>query len=110
MKTYRPGAMLGGVRKAFASKGDDATFSRFVKVKAGEIGFAVATVKRLFDNRFAIRWSNNASEDEWSTRTTVEPFTASDAFQCPEQVGLVDGCGKCGLCWNTKKNVAFISH
>lgn len=74
-----------------------------------DIGFAVNVVKGLFEHRFAIRWSNNAAEDEWSTRTVVEAF-ASDAIQCPEQIGASDGCGKCGLCWNTNKNVAFINH
>lgn len=74
------------------------------------IGFAIGVVKGLFGERFAIRWSNHAASDEWSTRTVVEPFSAPDAVQCPEQVGLVDGCGKCGLCWNTKKNIAFTAH
>lgn len=77
---------------------------------ASEVGFAIGTVKRLFNERFAVRWSNKADEDEWSTRTVIEPFSAPDAVQCPEQVGLVDGCGKCGLCWNTKKNIAFTAH
>ncbi len=74
------------------------------------IGFAIGVVKELFGERFAVRWSNNPDEDEWSTRTVVEPFSAPDAIQCPEQIGATDGCGKCGLCWNTKKNIAFTAH
>lgn len=87
-----------------------AVFGYTAHEPTSEVGFAVGVVKRLFDNRFAVRWSNDASEDEWSTRTVVEAFSAPDAIQCPEQVGATDGCGKCGLCWNTKKNIAFTAH
>lgn len=126
-------ARLSSTRKAFASKGDDVTFSRFVKLKPGEVdpdakpkkrataskrqwklpGMANPSIeagRSIFHRNGVVRWSNKADEDEWSTRTVVEPFSAPDAVQCPEQVGLVDGCGKCGLCWNTKKNIAFTAH
>lgn len=33
-----------------------------------------------------------------------------DAIPCPEQTGKVDNCGKCGLCWRTKRNIAFELH
>lgn len=75
-----------------------------------DIGFAVGTVKRLFEDRFAIRWSNQEDEETWSTRTVVEPIAAPGTFLCPEQTGKVDGCGKCGACWSTAKNVSFIQH
>lgn len=75
-----------------------------------DIGFAVATVKRLFGPRFAIRWSDG-EDDEDATRSIMrEEDCPPGAFVCPEQTGRVDGCGKCGLCWNTTKNVAFIEH
>lgn len=75
-----------------------------------DIGFAIGTVKRLFERRFAIRWSNQLGEEEWSTRTVVDPVAPFGTFLCPEQTGKVDGCGKCGACWSTPKNVAFIQH
>ena len=57
-----------------------------------------------------MRWSDGG----WGRDCTVslrpgDPKPA-DAFVCPEQTGRVDGCGKCGLCWNKDKNVAFIEH
>lgn len=74
------------------------------------IGHSIAGVKRRFGARFAIRWSDGGR----SRDCTVSIHRASDkphgAFVCPEQTGLVDGCGKCGLCWNTDKNVAFVEH
>ncbi len=87
-----------------------AVFGYTARSPNDNIGFAVGTVKRLFNERFAVRWSNDEDEAEWSTRTVIEAGSHPTAIQCPEQVGLVDGCGKCGLCWNTKKNIAFTEH
>lgn len=74
------------------------------------IGKIIQEVRNLFGFRFSIRVSNDSSSSLWSTRTTVQSFTSKDAIQCPEQVGLTAGCGKCGLCWNTDRNIAFIQH
>ena len=51
---------------------------------------------------------------EATTGSTVSIVNAEDcppgAFVCPEQTGQFDACGKCGACWSTLKNVAFIAH
>ena len=81
--------------------------------RKSDIGSAVANVKELFEHRFAIRWSNKDDEGEWSTRTYMTDASNLDAIPCPEQhwsKGGSFGCGKCGLCWNTKKNIAFSEH
>jgi integrase/recombinase XerD len=33
-----------------------------------------------------------------------------DAILCPEQVGKTESCSTCGLCWHTKRRIAFIQH
>lgn len=60
--------------------------------------------------RAMIRFSNGGL----STRCTVPIVDAVDcppgAFVCPEQTGQFEACGKCGACWSTLKNVAFMAH
>ncbi len=74
------------------------------------IGLAIEKIRKSFGFRFSIRVSNDESSSQWATRTTVHPFNSKEAIQCPEQIGLTDGCGKCGLCWNTNRNIAFMQH
>lgn len=73
------------------------------------VGRAIAEAKARHGQRFAIRWSNGGGG-----RDCTVPIQAVDApvnaIVCPEQTGRVDGCGKCGLCWGTQKNIAFIEH
>ena len=75
-----------------------------------EIGSAVMELVDLFPGRAMIRFSNGGLRD----RCTVPIVNAEDcppgAFVCPEQTGQFDACGKCGACWSTLKNVAFIAH
>lgn len=74
------------------------------------IGKAIEKIREQFGFRFSIRVSNDSSMTNWSTRTVVEPFTDRQSIQCPEQINASAGCGKCGLCWNTDRNIAFIQH
>lgn len=73
------------------------------------VGRAIAAAKARHGQRFAIRWSNGGGE-----RDCTVPIQAVDApvnvIVCPEQTGRVDGCGKCGLCWGTTRNIAFVEH
>lgn len=87
-----------------------AVYGYTARLPGTPIGDAVAAVRGYFGNRFAVRTSNDPKSADWSTRTVIQPFSAPDAIQCPEQIGAVDGCGKCGLCWNTKRNIAFTEH
>lgn len=74
------------------------------------IGIRISTVIDLHPGRFMLRFSNGGLR----TRSTVPIVRAEDrppgAFVCPEQTGQFDACGKCGACWATLKNVAFIEH
>lgn len=66
-------------------------------------------VRRRWD-RFAIRFSN-APVDECSTVSIEHPFQKpSDAVICPQQLGKTASCSTCGLCWQSKKRIAFIQH
>jgi len=74
------------------------------------IGWAVNELINAWPGRAMIRFSDGG----YATRSTVPIVDAADcppgAFVCPEQTGKVDGCGKCGICWSTLKNVAFMAH
>jgi hypothetical protein len=70
-------------------------------------------VERLIDThpgRAMMRFSNGGLP----SRSTVSIVAAEDcppgAFVCPEQTGQFEACGKCGACWSTLKNVAFLAH
>lgn len=77
--------------------------------RTSDIGRAVEAAQREHGRRFAVRWSNGTDEQDCAV-----PIRAVDeavnAIVCPEQTGLVDGCGKCGLCWGTRRNIAFLEH
>lgn len=75
-----------------------------------EIGRAVAKGVDLTPGRFMVRFSNGGT----AVGSTVPLVNAEDcppgAFVCPEQTGQFEACGKCGACWSTLKNVAFLQH
>lgn len=74
------------------------------------IGWTISGLIEDFPGRAMIRYSNGGT----AVGSTVPIVNAEDcppgAFVCPEQTGQFDGCGKCGACWSTLKNVAFIAH
>lgn len=74
------------------------------------IGAAVDQMVDLFPGRAMMRFSNGG----YRSRSTVPIVNAVDcppgAFVCPEQTGQFEACGKCGACWTTLKNVAFMAH
>lgn len=66
-------------------------------------------VQRRWD-RFAIRFSN-APVDECSTVSIEHPFQKpADAIICPQQLGKTPSCSTCGLCWQTRRRIAFVQH
>ena len=69
----------------------------------------VDLVLREWD-RFAIRFSD-APSDECSTASIEHPKqNPPDAIICPAQTGKTESCGTCGLCWHTKRRIAFLTH
>lgn len=60
--------------------------------------------------RFAIRFSN-APVDEDSTVSIEHPVQKpADAIICPAQLGKTESCGTCGLCWHSRRRIAFLQH
>lgn len=74
-----------------------------------DIGKAVARAKDRYGDRFAIRWSNGGGAVD-CTVPVQSVDEAVNAIVCPEQIDRVDGCGKCALCWGTRRNIAFLEH
>jgi hypothetical protein len=69
----------------------------------------VDLVRRKWD-RFAIRFSN-APVDECSTVSIEHPFQKpSDAIICPQQLGQTSSYSTCGLCWQSRRRIAFVQH
>lgn len=75
-----------------------------------EIGAAINKLIDSFPGRAMMRFSNGRGSD----RSAIPIETAADcppgAFVCPEQTEQFEACGKCGACWSTLKNVAFLAH
>lgn len=69
----------------------------------------VALTMRRWE-RFAMRFSD-APIDECATVSIEHPVQApGDAIVCPEQMGKTESCSTCGLCWQSKRRVAFLQH
>lgn len=74
------------------------------------IGMAIAAAKEEWGDRFAIRWSDGDQDTDCTVSLKHADEKPDNAFICPEQTWKTAGCGTCGLCWNTTKNVAFLEH
>jgi hypothetical protein len=72
----------------------------------------VALVERQW-GRFAMRFSNAPVPFATPATITVEhPFQVPDdgTILCPEQVGKTESCSTCGLCWQSRRRLAFLQH
>lgn len=68
--------------------------------RTGEIGEAIA--KHLQNDRAWIRFSDRGGD--------MSANVGGEGIVCPEQSGKTQSCLTCGLCWSTKKAIAFIEH
>jgi hypothetical protein len=71
-----------------------------------------AAVQRLCENRWE-RFSIRTSGAQKGTRTLVIDNVEDcppNAIVCPAQTGKTRSCGTCGLCWHSKRPVAFLRH
>lgn len=74
------------------------------------IARSLATLVKQYWPRFAVRFSDGAT-DHWTTVSIEYPGHApAGAIVCPEQLGQTESCSTCGLCWTTDKPIAFITH
>lgn len=74
------------------------------------IGWTLHHLRMEWGYRAMIRMSN-APYPVMSTVTIGTPESRPEnAFICPEQTRQTQCCATCGLCWSTRKNVAFLEH
>jgi hypothetical protein len=79
---------------------------------SGPIGALLRAASDRHWDRFAIRTSNGP-HPERATRTLYQHPdgpVAGDAVVCPAQTGATACCATCGLCWQTRRNIAFLAH
>lgn len=81
-----------------------------------DIGRQIDRTKQIWGDRFAIRWSDGGAEQDCTISVHSRTERVPGAFVCPEQQNLCNSkgqavvCATCGLCWSTRKNVAFMDH
>jgi hypothetical protein len=81
-----------------------------------EIGFVLRQLVERHWPRFAVRISTDARTPApgWPRAVTVaagpDRRTIGDAVVCPAQTGRTNCCATCGLCWSTRRDIAFLLH
>jgi hypothetical protein len=66
-------------------------------------------IARRWD-RFAVRFSGATSSQDSSIVIRKPRHAPVGSIICPEQVGKTESCSTCGLCWATRKRIAFLRH
>jgi hypothetical protein len=88
-----------------------ALYGYTARLSGTTIGWMVHEMNVAFGARCMIRFSNDPRMPLMSTRSIGRADSApAGVIVCPEQTGRVLGCDYCGLCWGTRKNIAFIEH
>jgi len=86
--------------------------------KTGPIGDAIEKLYHDFFGRFVIRNSDDSMRKElrlspyWTAKGSKRPSAnyEGSGVVCPQQTGKSNSCADCGLCMNTKTDIAFIGH
>ncbi len=73
-----------------------------------EIGRAIQAVRKLWPERFRIRFSG--ARTGFRTKVIDHEREAGSAIICPVETGASKNCGACSLCWASDKPVAFLRH
>lgn len=73
------------------------------------IGKLIYTAAMARWSRFAIRFSGE-NWREMASPTVDQGVKHAVAITCPVQLDRTECCGTCGLCWATRKSVAFEQH
>lgn len=87
-----------------------AVFGYTAWLKDTDIGAAVDALIDKHPGRAMIHFSNGGYQDRSTVPIVNEADCPPGAFVCPEQTEQFEACGKCGACWSTLKNVAFLAH
>ena len=70
------------------------------------IGALIADARNRLWDRFAVRTSNGAI----GPRAVVLDKPQAGIITCPAQTSKTECCGTCGLCWGTRRDIAFLHH
>lgn len=73
-----------------------------------EIGDRLAEVREKLWDRFAVRQSG--SLDDYGAGVFAGEAPPRGAIVCPAQSAKTECCATCGLCWSTKRPIAFMEH
>jgi hypothetical protein len=75
------------------------------------IAQAILSLRIKYKKRFSIRYSNDLKQEFSANSEELQTPQKDKSIQCPEQIGLTDSCGTCGLCWEQpKRQVIFKTH
>lgn len=77
-----------------------------------EIGAAIAKLRYARWDRFAVRTSGGPKGEPRAvvlSRVVAGPIH-DDMIVCPAQTGKTACCSTCGLCWGTRRDIAFLPH
>jgi hypothetical protein len=72
-----------------------------------EIGAALWQLAGNQWDRFAVRFSGMRGE---MMASQLVPDNHPQAIQCPAQTDATDCCATCGLCWHSRRSIAFRKH
>lgn len=103
------------ILKAIAA-GGGAAFGFTHHAPESRLGDALRRMAAANWDRFSIRTSYlHGTRKPIAVRSAVvveHPDQAKDhnAIVCPEQLGKVESCAKCGFCWHSQRPVAFVLH
>lgn len=87
-------------------------FSARWDVTNDPIAAALVALTETQWDRFALRFSNAPLPSATPATISVEhPFQVPpDAILCPQEIGKTESCSTCGLCWQSKRRIAFLQH
>lgn len=74
------------------------------------IGWMIHGMNSEFGKRCMIRFSNGRGHGMSTVSIGSEESKPTNATICPEQTGRTQACATCGLCWGSKRNIAFLEH
>jgi hypothetical protein len=87
-----------------------ALYGYTARLSGTAIGWQVNQMNETFPTRSFIRFSDGGMSKNCTVSIGEPESCPPNAFVCPEQTGKTLGCDTCGLCWGTRKNVAFLEH
>jgi len=75
------------------------------------IAQAILSLRIKHKKRFSVRYSNDLKQEFSANSEELQTPQKDKSIQCPEQIGLTNSCGSCGLCWEQpKRQVIFKTH